>query len=101
MKKVNEFLQEALKLLNTKSAEYSEVNNRLSAFDMEWLKDAPAPEVTLWGMLAKHLNSIYTMIIKQFVKETNVFYRNVWKEKCFDAINYLLMLLALIEEHNN
>lgn len=96
---IREQLVECLDLLDKKSREYAEVDNRLSAFDIDWLIDAPAPELTLWGMLVKHLNSIYTMILKTS-KGQDKFTFKEWQEKCFDILNYILLLLGIEYSHN-
>ena len=49
------------------------------------------------GMLAKHLSSLEQMV--RMDKKLS-YANNVWEEKLGDAINYLILLEAMVYEEN-
>ncbi len=49
------------------------------------------PEKALWGMATKHLVSISDM-----VSQGRDYSEDVWDEKIGDAINYLILLRAMV-----
>lgn len=86
-----------LNTLLKKGKEYNtNTDDRLFAFKVAAVLEKVNPAEALGGMLAKHLVSIYDMLphFDQFSPET-------WEEKIGDAINYLLILDALIYEDND
>jgi hypothetical protein len=83
-----------LKVLGRKADEYSFRGDRLSNF-----KDAAAfqnttPEEALLGMWTKHLVSIKDIIKHPEIERT----KEVIDEKITDAINYLILLEAILKE---
>lgn len=84
-------------VLIRKGAEYSKDDDRLSNFHRAGYLQMVEPETALIGMLSKHVVSIYDMV-DDIEFEEEVPLRGRVKEKITDAINYLLLLEALIEE---
>ncbi len=80
-----------------KGKEYNtSTDDRLSAFKAAAALENVNPAEALGGMLAKHLVSIYDML-----PHFDYFSPDTWEEKIGDAINYLLILDALICEDND
>lgn len=87
-------LNDCYDLLLRKEEEYSDKDDRLSAFKLNWLNENKLnPNEVLWGMMVKHLNSIYTMIKNN---NTNLMQ---WYEKLTDSVCYLCLLWGLLNEH--
>jgi hypothetical protein len=86
------------KVLTSKGTEYADVD-RLSNFKKAaGLRGGP-PESALWGMAVKHIVSINDMINDLAY---GIYYPTcVWDEKIGDALNYLFILRAQIEERKN
>ena len=87
-----DLLNDCATTLQEKCGEYSEEADRLSAFKLNWINDKLNPQQVLWGMMVKHLNSIYTMINKD---EKNLI---LWHEKIMDTICYLCLLWGLLRD---
>jgi hypothetical protein len=88
-------------VLLKKCVEYSKPTDRLANFKRAgWFMDC-SPEKALLGMLTKHMVSIYDMVdeIDDYENEASP-HRTLeaWDEKILDAINYLILLRALIAE---
>ena len=85
------------KTLLKKGKEYNiNTDDRLSAFKAAAALENVNPAEALGGMLAKHLVSIYDML-----PHFDCISSDIWEEKIGDAINYLLILDALIYEDND
>lgn len=84
--------------LKTKGEEYAR-GDRLSNFKRAGELARSSPEMALRGMLSKHIISIYDMI-EDTEDEGVISAEDLWKwcEKIGDAINYLILLKALIYE---
>ena len=80
-------------LLIKKGDEYSMDEDRLLAFKRAAGIQGETPRQALCGMLAKHVVSIFDMSMSG--QEFSV---DRWNEKITDAINYLVLLKALIWE---
>lgn len=92
----SDLLNDCLETLQSKCGEYSEHDDRLSAFKLNWLSENKLNcNQVLWGMMVKHLNSIYTMI------NNNELDLIKWHEKITDSICYLCLLWGLIYEQNH
>lgn len=91
----NNRIEKCLDVLVRKSEEYSpdtdKLHNFKAASGMLGISQAEA----LWGMAAKHIISISDM-----VKNSKNYSLEVWEEKIGDALNYLLLLNAIVEEEN-
>ncbi len=100
-KKLNEIVSSRIKqiqqVLTKKGIEYtSSTDDRLINFKIAADYQQITNKQALMGMLAKHLASISQMI------KTNKQYSNdVWNEKLGDAINYLILLEAMVYEEND
>lgn len=82
--------QQIEKVLGAKAAEYAK-DDRLNNFKTVASLRGVTPSEALAGMMAKHTVSIYDMIgsKEQYSPE-------MWDEKIFDHINYLILLRACL-----
>lgn len=78
-------------LLNKKEKEYSEGQDRLDQFYKIAKLNSESPTQSLWGMTAKHVTSIATM-----VKNPTLYNLKTWREKLTDLRNYTFLLDALL-----
>jgi hypothetical protein len=85
-------------VMGRKSKEYASDDEKLANFKKAAALQGLRPEQALFGMLAKHLVSLADMAGDQ---GGTPFPREVWEEKLTDAINYLLLLEAVIHEKDN
>ena len=90
-------------VLISKGQEYSSKTDRLHNFKVAARigKKEETPEQALLGMLKKHLVSIMDLVEETKISLEGITYRpnlNVWDEKLGDAINYLILLEALVIE---
>ena len=83
-------------LLTKKEAEYSQGSDRLDQFKKGAVLTGSKPHQVLAGMMIKHTTSIYDMLRAD---NTNSFSTSQWDAKIYDHINYLLLLLGIIEEN--
>jgi hypothetical protein len=90
--KVNAQIKRCQELLTLKEHEYAS-EDRLSAFKQAAVFMNCTPPQALLGMWTKHLTSISKMI-----SSGEAYSPQVWNEKITDAINYLLLLRALVDE---
>lgn len=81
-------------ILMLKSQEYTPDNDKFKNFRIAAALTQTTPAKALWAMAAKHFASISELLQRD---ETNM---ELWTEKITDAINYLLLLRALLEEEN-
>lgn len=82
--------------LSSKGKEYALTDDRLAAFKHAGLLCHRSPKQALLGMLAKHIISLVDMI--EADSTGMVFAFDQWNEKITDAINYLILLEALVVE---
>ena len=92
-KVVDEVMAACSETLAPKGEEYSRNGDRLHNFKVAGLMQNISPEKALGGMMAKHLVSIMDIIDDPDGVQEKVLY-----EKTQDAINYLILLTALIRE---
>lgn len=95
----NEIVKEQIarceNVLIRKGNEYATTDDRLSAFKKAGaIQDQTMLQAAL-GMLTKHLVSLVDMIQDKNPARFGV---DRWNEKLTDAINYLLIMRAIIEE---
>jgi hypothetical protein len=83
-------------LLTVKGREYSLDEDRLIAFKRAAALQGESPKQALCGMMAKHIISIYDMC-----KSEQTFNDAKWTEKITDAMNYLLLLKAIVMEEKS
>ena len=95
-KLVESKLDQIRAVLVKKTAEYNLDDDRLSVFKRAGALQKETPEKALLGMLTKHIISIYDMVL-----DGGSYPIEKWDEKCIDATNYLLLLLALETEKQN
>ena len=87
------------KCINTLSAKADEyaTSDRLHNFKVAGEVQGCTPVKALGGMMCKHTVSVYDLI-NDFDKGKDIPVE-MWNEKIGDSINYLLLLDALIQEH--
>jgi hypothetical protein len=78
--------------LNSKAKEYADDEDRLQHFKKAGALMGVTPEEALLGMMTKHIVSIADMC------RTGEHPLDMWFEKITDAMNYLILLRALVEE---
>ena len=82
--------------LAEKNEEYARENNPLHNFHAAAAMNNCTPEEALWGMAAKHIISVRDMV---FDRQQGIFPSpEMLSEKIGDAINYLILLEAVMEE---
>jgi len=89
---VEEQLERVRKVLVKKADEYNLEEDRLGFFKRAAAFANETPEQALYGFLLKHLQSITDM-----VQSGNEYPAEMWEEKITDAMNYLVLLLGLLE----
>jgi hypothetical protein len=87
-----EQVQRCLEVLAKKGREYAPGEDRLEQFKVSAENLGVTPKMALWGMAAKHLTSL-NLMCKNDSHDVDM-----WTEKITDAINYLLLLNALVRE---
>ena len=85
--------ESCLKLMEQKSLEYATDEDKLANFKRAGAVLGVKPVQALMGMLVKHWVSIAVM-----VQSDKPYLPEQWAEKIEDAINYMYLLEALIEE---
>ena len=97
----NKVTEERIKMcvdvLCRKSDEYSTGEDRLHNFKVAGELQGSSDIRALGGMMCKHTVSIYDLI-NDFEHGKNISI-DLWNEKIGDSINYLLLLNAMIVEH--
>jgi hypothetical protein len=96
----DEILQKRIAAMETvlanKAAEYSGDGDRLHNFKIAARMDNTTPEKAWKGMFLKHLVSIWDMIEQPAMASPQLI-----DEKLGDAINYLVLLEAMLHERYN
>lgn len=90
---VNQQLDTCRDLLVVKGKEYSLTDDRLACFKKAASLQGETVKQALCGMLAKHVVSVYDMCMSG-----GKFTMDKWAEKVTDSMNYLLLLMAAVEE---
>ena len=88
-------LERTRKTLAAKATEYADGNDRLHNFKMAAAMSRKTVRQALFGMLAKHLVSVVDM-----VESKEAFEVGYIDEKVGDAINYLILLEAVLIENS-
>lgn len=86
-------IQRSIDTLCKKATEYA-TEDRLHNFKVAASLEQVTPIQALAGMMAKHTVSVYDMCISG--KDYPI---SLWEEKITDHINYLLLLNAMVREH--
>jgi hypothetical protein len=95
-KLVEVILDECRQTLSKKATEYATDADRLHNFKQAAAIENSTPEKALRGMLTKHIVSVYDMITQ--VESGKSFPLPLWREKCGDIRNYMILLEALVAE---
>ena len=84
------------RVLIGKNVDYARGGDKLHNFKMAAEMEGVTPEQALRGMLLKHWQSLRDMTNDL---DRGMFHpMDIWEEKLGDALNYLFLLRALIEE---
>jgi len=86
-------LERIRSVLVKKADEYNLEEDRLGFFKRSAAFAQETPEQALYGFLLKHLQSITDMVMSG-----KSYSDDLWKEKITDTMNYLCLLLGLIED---
>jgi len=107
---VEMMLERTKKVLVKKGKEYTMDGDRLGNFKRAAALELTSPEMSLRGFMTKHVVSIYDMI-DQLIKldcdseagdcPSELINYDMWLEKTTDTINYLILLIALLEERKS
>lgn len=92
-KVVNEQFEMCKRVLFKKAEEYATGKDRFHNFRLAAGLQGCSEKQALYGMMAKHLVSIFDMC-----KSGDRYPMELWNEKIGDSINYLLLLKGLVEE---
>jgi len=99
VEKFNEMLEERIKktrqVLDSKNKEYATNADKLHNFKRVGAMENCTPEKALVGMWAKHIISILDIVDNISTEKVT---KEMLEEKIGDAINYLILLEALIKE---
>lgn len=95
--KFNEILRWRLakteKVLASKAGEYASSEDRLHNFKEAAAMLRCTPAQALLGFMTKHMVSIYDLVLSDATPS-----HETWDEKIGDAVNYLVLLEALVKE---
>ena len=91
-KLLDEQLELCRSVLCSKAVEYA-TEDRLHNFKVAAAVQGNDPKQALAGMMAKHTVSVYDMCASG-----TDYPMELWQEKCTDHLNYLLLLMALVQE---
>lgn len=92
-----ERLQSCIDVMCHKSNEYSTESDRLHNFKVAGSIQGCSAIKALGGMMCKHTVSVYDLINDfELGKDISL---DIWNEKIGDSINYLLLLNAMVIEH--
>lgn len=94
---LKEILSRTTTVLATKSAEYSTDKDKLHNFKRACQMLKCTPEKALVGMWTKHIISILDIVDEEKVIGIDIDVAII-EEKITDAINYLILLEALLKE---
>lgn len=83
-------------MLGLKGGDYSRDGDRFHNFKVAAAVDEETPERALWGMWKKHMVSLKDIIDGTAAGKVPT--EAVLKEKIGDTINYMLLLVGMIEE---
>ncbi|CAK0747705.1 conserved hypothetical protein [Azospirillaceae bacterium] len=89
----DETVKKCQSILNVKKYEYA-TEDRLHNFKAAAYVQGITSAVALSGMMAKHIISLFDMLRQPEINWS----LETWDEKIIDAINYLILLRALIKE---
>jgi hypothetical protein len=93
---IQEQIKRSTDMLIKKAEEYATDTDRLHNFKVASSMQGCTPAQALGGMMAKHTVSVYDMI-----RDDKPHSIAVWNEKITDHINYLLLLRAIVDEHQS
>lgn len=102
-KEFDAYLEERLQMirdtLSHKAKEYSNGKDRMHNFNTAAVLQGCTPERALWGMAAKHLVSVSDLVLA--LDDDDIQPKptlQMWNEKIGDAVNYLCLLDAMIQD---
>lgn len=86
------------KVLSSKNKEYASDSDKLHNFKRAAGMLQKTPETSLIGMWTKHIISILDIVDKIEAGEHDFLNNSMLEEKIGDAVNYLIILEAMIKE---
>lgn len=92
---LNQRLAKIIAVLDAKAKSYSSASDRLHNFKVAAALNDCTPEQSNWGMNTKHIVSVRDMVLSGLD-----YPYEVWDEKLGDAINYLILLEAIVIERH-
>jgi hypothetical protein len=95
---LREVLEQTEHVLGKKAKEYASDVDRLHNFKRAADVLQTTPEAALAGFMTKHWVSILDMI--DGVEKGVIHPTELWNEKIYDSINYLILLKALVTERH-
>jgi hypothetical protein len=102
-KEFDAYLEERIQMirntLSHKAKEYANGKDRMHNFIVSAALQGCTPERALFGMMAKHLVSVADMVME--LDDDTIQPKpeiDAWNEKIGDAVNYLCLLDAMIQE---
>lgn len=90
-------LDKTRRVLASKAEEYASCDDRMHNFRRAAALQGTTPALALVGMWSKHVVSVLDLARKQAAG--GLVPREVIDEKVGDAVNYLILLEALLKEH--
>lgn len=98
---IDKQIEEIKSVFQQKTDEYVvDKQDRFRAFKLVWMPSGREikvnPKITLWGQMVKHISSIYDYCLGD--EEFDKAYKEEWKQKITDTINYLILLRGIVEE---
>ena len=94
-------VRKCIETLEEKAKEYAPGADRLEHFKVSGAEQEIMPREALWGMASKHMTSLGNMCRNELTFSGDPWPVELWSEKITDAINYLFLLCALIEEETS
>jgi hypothetical protein len=85
--------------LGMKNAEYARAGDKLNNFKKAAALQGCHPATACQGMMAKHQVSIVDLVKDLEAGKRHP--KSMWDEKLGDALNYLLLLDAIVQEDDN
>lgn len=89
-----EIVDDCRQTLVIKAREYASDTDRLHNFHAAAGLIGGTPKQALWGFAVKHLVSISDMVASSYN-----YTQDQWDEKIGDALNYLILLRAMVKEN--
>lgn len=98
-KSIESTIRKCWKKLWSKNKEYARHADALHNFHSAAMMEDTLDVKALRGMMTKHTVSVYDMVDDE---EEGIHHSySLWEEKIIDMVNYLLILMAMIDDRKN